>query len=58
MNDLVYREKPCNIQKSKAQITVKFEEIDIEICKRACHSMTAWLPLRIDHDGGHFGHYK
>ena len=58
MKDLVYREKPRTIQELKAQITAKFEEIDIELCRRVCRSVPARLQLCIDHEGGHFENCK
>ena len=58
MKDLVYREKPRTIQELKAQITAKFEEIDIELCRRVCRSVPARLQLCIDHEGGHFENYN
>ena len=56
--NLVYAEKPTTIAQLKQKIVDTFATFDIELCQKACRSVSNRLEMCIAAEDEHFEHLK
>lgn len=57
IKNLVYAEKPRNLQDLRQAIEQKFTTIDLELCEKVCRSIPERLQKCIRHNGEQFEHF-
>jgi hypothetical protein len=57
LKDLVYKNKPRNVDELKDTIRDKFADISVELCHKTCLSVVGRVRECLARDGQHFEHF-